>query len=239
MIPSRDDLGYGREQSTRSMNTSGPRMPRRENSRSEVLDKEARASNRARRLRAMGEGSSDTKNVRLLRRSQSFASRSPNSSSHSLSDTASEHHPKDPTKEGGEENSGEEKKGDESPVRKTPSRSNSGLQISPEEQQYARTAARGITRTKSLRAERINIDATTKSVANKLQSMRSAASSGGPRRPTRRLSDGKGNDGEDGKKDTAAASKKEKYATRNSRGEDTQSHSATPSSSPKAVALQW
>lgn len=144
----RPGLGYGREASVRSL--GGARM-RREGSQRQVVDKDARADARARRLRAVGQG---PKNCQLLRRSQSFSNRS-SGAKLNISDHSEE------KKEGGPDRE-----------RKVPERSNSGFSTTDEDRQYARTAARGVTRCKSLRGEKINIDNTTKSVASKLQAMR-------------------------------------------------------------------
>jgi hypothetical protein len=155
----------GHNNSMSSMRSAGgPRMPRRELSKSSH-DKDAIASNRARRLRAMGDGPKNGK-VQLLRRSQSF--RGPSSKSNSLLVDVEE--------EGGADDNKEEgtKRGD----RRTTS--NDLSKLAPEERQYARTAARGITRSKSMIAEKPNLEKASNAVANRLSKMR-VAGEGGPK----------------------------------------------------------
>lgn len=134
------------------------RMPRRETS--SILNKEAIASNRARRLRAMGDGAG--KDVKLMRRSSSFRT---DSKRNLLGDSFNN----------GELDESEEKKKDDHSTRRKPMRrstSNDLSALAPEERQYARTAARGVTRSKSLKAERPNLDRASKNVAARLGKMR-------------------------------------------------------------------
>lgn len=152
--PRSKTFDYSSQNSSRSL--GGPKMRRDSNTK---IDKEAIASNRARRLRAMGGGGAGNK-VKLLSRSQSFSNRSSK--------------PLVENDDGDGDDGKSEKRGTRKPMR----RSKSGLsELPPEEQQYARTAARGVTRSKSLKAERPNLDKASKNVANRLQAMRSTSGS--------------------------------------------------------------
>lgn len=143
-----------RRSKTFDANRASVRMPRRETS--GILDKEAIASNRARRLRAMGDGGG--KDVKLMRRSSSFRT---DSKRNLLGESFNN----------GELDESEEKKKDDHGSRRKPMRrttSNDLSALAPEERQYARTAARGVTRSKSLKAERPNLDRASKNVAARL-----------------------------------------------------------------------
>ena len=154
MPPRSNTFDYSTQSSSRSL--GGPKMRRDSATK---IDKEAIASNRARRLRAMGGGGPGGEKVKLLSRSQSFTNRSSKSSE--VTDDG----------EGGKDK--EKSRGTRKPLQ----RQKSGLsELPPEEQQYARTAARGVTRSKSLKAERPNLDKASKNVANRLQAMGSTDS---------------------------------------------------------------
>lgn len=154
----RGSRGLPRRSKTFDEKRSSARMPRRESS---TLDKEAIASNRARRLRAMGDGGKGP--VRLMRMSESLRV---DSKKNLLEDSVSDHN---------EDEGGEEKK-DEKPRERKPPRRSFSNDLAPEEQQYARTAARGVTRSRSLKAERPNLDKASKNVAARLGKLSSTTS---------------------------------------------------------------
>ena len=200
--PRSKTFDYSTQSSSRSL--GGPKM-RRDATANSKIDKEAIASNRARRLRAMGGGASGAGDkVKLLTRSQSFSNRSSKASS--LMDGS----------DGGEGDGNDDEKDEKSKRTKKPIKrtNSSGLsELPPEEQQYARTAARGVTRSKSLKAERPNLDKASKNVANRLQAMRGATSS----------------------KDTSSSGASSRYRTKDTDGAATDA--AKPA--PKPVGLQW
>lgn len=149
----------------KSLDTGGPKMRRNSGSK---IDREAVASNRARRLRAMGESSGAK--VTLLRRSQSFSNRG----SKKLSLVGETDNDDDDNDEKSDEEGIDGKSGDKSKRTKKPPRrstSNDYKALPPEEQQYARTAARGVTRSKSLKAERPNLEKASRHVADRLQAL--------------------------------------------------------------------
>ncbi|CAB9530341.1 expressed unknown protein [Seminavis robusta] len=190
--PPRSKTFDGGHNSMRSL--GGPRMPRRENSKTK-LDKEAIASNRARRLRAMGESTGDRR-VQLLRRSQSF--KGDKKSGASLT-----------------RDKDDEEKKDEG--RRAPRRPNSkeSSALPEEDQQYARTAARGVTRSKSLKAERPNLTKQSSQVMSRLNKMKGAGPGKEGPSSRHRTRESKSKDGNSEVKKEAAAA------------------------SPKATGLQW
>lgn len=145
--------------------------------------------------------------MNLLRRSQSF--RGPGKSKSLLEEENED--------DDAEEKEDNKKGGDKEPRRRLPPRtkSNDLSSLPPEERQYARTAARGVTRSKSLKAERPNLDKASKNVASRLQAMRTTGA-GTPSRSSgasgRRGERRNGSSGGDGAAEAAA---------------------------PKAVGLQW
>ena len=200
--PRSKTFDYSTQSSSRSL--GGPKM-RRDSAANSKMDKEAIASNRARRLRAMGGASSGAGDkVKLLTRSQSFSNRSSKASSLMDGLDGGEG-------DGNDDDNDEKSKRTRKPIKRTTSSSYS--ELPPEEQQYARTAARGVTRSKSLKAQRPNLDKASKNVANRLQAMRVSS----------------------GEKDASSADPSCRYRTKDTDG--TATDAAKPA--PKPVGLQW
>ena len=184
--PRSKTFDYNTQNSSRSL--GGPKM--RRDGATATLDKEAIASNRARRLRAMGEGGGAK--VNLLRRSQSFTNRG-SKGSDLLGENGSDEEGDGKDKKDGGKDDGKSKRGARKPIKRT--NSNDLSSLPPEEQQYARTAARGVTRSKSLKAERPNLDKASKNVANRLNAMRSSGEKDSAGRASSRYrTDSKGSD---------------------------------------------